>query len=161
PGGDASPVLRYTLRRALLLGPVLLGVSLASFSLLHLVPGDPAVILAGVEAGPEALQAVRGEFGLGDPLAVQYLPYVGRGSRGDLGGSTRTREPVTAILRGRLGFSALLTVLSLAVAVALGVGAGVLAAARQNSWVDSGIMVLALVGVSMPSFWLGLLLLLV
>jgi ABC-type dipeptide/oligopeptide/nickel transport system permease component len=154
-------MLRYALRRVLLVVPVLVGVSVASFLLLHLIPGDPAVILAGVEARPEELDAIRREFGLTDPLAVQYLRYVARAVRGDLGISIRTREPVSATLAGRLAFTVQLTVASLLLAVGIGVAAGVLAATHQNSWVDSGVMVLALVGVSMPSFWLGLLLLLV
>ena len=141
--------------------PVLFGVSLASFFLLHLIPGDPAVILAGVDAQPEQLSAIRREFGLSDPLPVQYARYAGRALRGDLGISFRTREPVTASLITRMQFTVELTVMSLVVAVATGVTAGVLAATHQNSWLDSGIMLLALVGVSMPSFWLGLLLLLV
>lgn len=154
-------MLRYTLKRVLLLVPVLLGVSLASFFLLHLIPGDPAVILAGVEARPEELNAIRREFGLDAPLLVQYVRYVGRAVQGDLGISIRTRERVTATLITRMQFTVQLTVLSLALAVAIGVTAGVLAATHQNTWLDSGTMLLALLGVSMPSFWLGLLLLLV
>lgn len=154
-------MLRYTLRRIVLVVPVLLGVTIASFFLLHLIPGDPAVILAGVEARPEELDAIRREFGLTDPLPVQYVRYVARALRGDLGISIRTREPVAATLAGRMAFTVRLTVISLALAVGIGLVAGVLAATHQNTWVDSGVMILALVGVSMPSFWLGLLLLLI
>jgi ABC-type dipeptide/oligopeptide/nickel transport system permease component len=154
-------VLRFTLRRIALLGPVLIGVSLASFLMLHLIPGDPAVLLAGVDALPEQLNAIRREFGLSDPLPVQYARYIGRAARGDLGISIRTREPVAATLISRMAFTVQLTLLSLTLAIAIGVSAGVVAATHQNTWLDSGIMVLALVGVSMPSFWLGLLLLLV
>ena len=154
-------MLRYTLRRLVLFVPVLVGVSLVSFSLLHLIPGDPATILAGVESRPEELQAVRHEFGLDLPLPVQYGRYVARALQGDLGISVHTREPVAATVIGRMRFSALLTVLSLTLAVVIGVSAGMLAALRHNSWLDSVIMLLALIGVSIPSFWLGLLLLLV
>ena len=154
-------MLRFTLRRIALLGPVLVGVSLASFLMLHLIPGDPAVLLAGVDALPDQLNAIRKEFGLNDPLPLQYARYVGRASRGDLGISIRTREPVAETLISRMGFTVQLTLLSLALAIAIGISAGVVAATHQNTWLDSGIMVLALVGVSMPSFWLGLLLLLV
>jgi peptide/nickel transport system permease protein len=154
-------VLRFALRRIALLGPVLIGVSLASFLMLHLIPGDPAVLLAGVDALPEQLNAIRREFGLSDPMPLQYARYIGRALRGDLGISIRTREPVAATLITRMAFTVQLTLLSLALAVAIGVSAGVIAATHQNTWLDSGIMVLALVGVSMPSFWLGLLLLLV
>jgi peptide/nickel transport system permease protein len=140
---------------------VLIGVSLASFAMLHLIPGDPAVLLAGVDALPEQLDAIRREFGLNDPMPVQYVRYVGRALQGDLGISIRTREPVASTLIARMAFTVQLTLLSLALAVAIGISAGVIAATHQNTWLDSGIMVLALVGVSMPSFWLGLLLLLV
>jgi peptide/nickel transport system permease protein len=139
---------------------VLIGVSLASFAMLHLIPGDPAVLLAGVDALPEQLDAIRREFGLNDPMPVQYVRYVGRALQGDLGISIRTREPVASTLIARMAFTVQLTLLSLALAVAIGISAGVIAATHQNTWLDSGIMVLALVGVSMPSFWLGLLLLL-
>lgn len=154
-------MLRYTLRRILLLVPVLAGVSLASFFLLHLIPGDPAVILAGVEASPAEVQAIRHEFGLSAPLPVQYVRYIARALRGDLGISIHNRAPIAATVMTRMRFTTGLTVISLALAVTIGVMAGVLAATRQNSWLDSGIMLLALVGVSVPSFWLGLLLLLV
>src|SRR5262249_23762921 len=154
-------VLRYTLRRILLLVPVLAGVSLASFFLLHLIPGDPAVILAGVQASPAEVNAIRHEFGLGDPLPVQYVRYVARALHGDLGISIPNRAPIAPTVIPRLRFTTELTVMSLTLAVTIGVMAGVLAAIRQNSWLDSGIMLLALVGVSVPSFWLGLLLLLV
>lgn len=154
-------MLRYTLRRILLLVPVLVGVSLASFFLLHLIPGDPAVILAGVEASPAEVNAIRREFGLSDPLPVQYVRYVARALHGDLGISIRNRVPITATLMTRMRFTVELTVMSLTLAVTIGVASGVLAATRQNSWLDSGIMLLALLGVSVPSFWLGLLLLLV
>lgn len=154
-------MLAYTLRRLLLLAPVLIGVSIAAFALLHLIPGDPAVVLGGVDATPEQLEAIRREFGLHDPLPVQYLRYVGRAVQGDLGISIRTRDSVTSVLLSRLQFTFQLTVLSLAVAIALGVVAGVVAALHQNTWLDSAIMLVALAGISVPSFWLGLLLLLV
>jgi peptide/nickel transport system permease protein len=152
-------VLLYTLRRLALLVPVLFGVSLVSFSLLHLIPGDPAVILAGADASPGTIQRVREEFGLDAPLPVQYVRYIGHAIQGDLGVSIRTRDPVAQTLLSRLQVTVLLTVASVLVALVLGVLAGVIAATRQGSWLDAGIMVLALGGLSVPSFWLGLLLL--
>ncbi len=154
-------MLRYALRRILLLVPVLLGVSLASFLLLHLIPGDPAVILAGEDASPAQLAAIRTEFGLNAPLAVQYVRYIGRALRGNLGISMQTRAPITQTLIARMRFTVQLTLWSLALAVTVGVAVGVLAATHQNSWLDGGLMLMALIGLSMPSFWLGLLLLLV
>jgi ABC-type dipeptide/oligopeptide/nickel transport system permease component len=153
-------MLRYTLRRIGLLVPVLIGVSLASFLLLHLIPGDPAVILVGENATPAQLAAVRSEFGLDAPLATQYVRYVGRALRGDLGISMQTRAPIAQTLLARMGFTVQLTLWSLALAVAVGVTVGVLAATHQNTWLDGGLMLAALIGLSMPSFWLGLLLLL-
>jgi peptide/nickel transport system permease protein len=152
-------VLLYTIRRLVLLLPVLFGVSIVSFSLLHLIPGDPAVILAGADASPGTIQRVREEFGLDAPLPVQYVRYIGHAVQGDLGVSIRTRDPVAQTLLSRLQVTVELTVASVLVALVLGVLAGVIAATHQGSWLDAGIMVLALTGLSVPSFWLGLLLL--
>jgi peptide/nickel transport system permease protein len=152
-------VLLYTIRRLVLLVPVLFGVSIVSFSLLHLIPGDPAVILAGADASPGTIQRVREEFGLDAPLPVQYVRYIGHAVQGDLGVSIRTRDPVAQTLLSRLQVTVELTVASVLVALVLGVLAGVIAATHQGSWLDAGIMVLALAGLSVPSFWLGLLLL--
>jgi ABC-type dipeptide/oligopeptide/nickel transport system permease component len=152
-------VLLYTLRRLLLLLPVLFGVSIISFSLLHLIPGDPAVILAGADASAGTIQRVREEFGLDAPLPVQYVRYVSHAVQGDLGVSIRTRDPVAQTLLSRLQVTVVLTVASVLVALVLGVLAGVVAATHPGSWIDAGIMVLALTGLSVPSFWLGLLLL--
>jgi len=154
-------LLSYTLRRIAYLVPVLLGVSIVSFSLLHLIPGDPAVVLAGVGARPEDLAGIRAEYGLDQPLPVQYVSYVSRAVQGDLGISIRTRDPVARTLAMRLQLTFQLTLLSMALSIVLGVLAGVSAATHHNSWVDTGIMVTALAGVSVPGFWLGLLLLVV
>ena len=152
---------RFVLARVLLLLPVLIGVSIASFSLLHLIPGDPAVVLGGTQATQQDLEGIRREFGLDSPLPVQYVRYLGHVIHGQLGISIRTREPVAKALLARLAFTVQLTALSMVLAVAVGVAAGVAAAQRQNSWLDSSLMVASLTGISMPSFWLGLLLLLI
>jgi len=154
-------LLSYTLRRIVYLIPVLLGVSIVSFSLLHLIPGDPAVVLAGVGARPEDLAGIRAEYGLDQPLPVQYVNYVSRAVHGDLGISIRTRDPVARTLATRLQLTFQLTLLSMALSIILGVLAGVIAATHHNTWIDSSIMVTALAGVSVPGFWLGLLLLVV
>jgi len=152
---------RYVIARLLLLIPVLIGVSIASFSLLHLIPGDPAVILGGSQATDADLAGIRKEFGLNDPLPVQYFRYVSQTLHGNLGISIRTREPVAQALIDHLAFTLRLTVLSECLALAIGISAGVAAAMRHNSWLDSTLMVASLTGISMPSFWLGLLLLLI
>ncbi len=152
---------RFVLARVLLLLPVLIGVSIASFSLLHLIPGDPAVVLGGTQATQQDLEGIRREFGLDAPLPVQYVRYLDHIVHGQLGISIRTREPVAKALLARLAFTLQLTALSMVIAVTVGVAAGVAAAQRQNSWLDSSLMVASLTGISMPSFWLGLLLLLI
>jgi peptide/nickel transport system permease protein len=154
-------VLAYALRRVAYLVPVLLGVSVISFSLLHFIPGDPAVVLGGVGATPEALEGIRAEYGLDEPLPVQYVNYVARAARGDLGISIRTRDPVARTLMNRLQLTFQLTVVSMLLSITLGVLAGVIAATHHNTWLDTSIMVTALAGISVPGFWLGLLLLVV
>jgi ABC-type dipeptide/oligopeptide/nickel transport system permease component len=154
-------MLRYAARRLAYLIPVLFGVSLLSFSLLHLIPGDPAIVLAGVGASPETLDAIRQEYGLDQPLPVQYVSYIERVLHGDLGISIRSRDPVAQTLLTRLQLTAQLAIASLVLAVAIGTIAGVIAAMHHNSWLDSGIMVVSLAGISIPSFWLGLLLLII
>ena len=154
-------MLSYALRRIAYLVPVVLGVSLVSFSLLHFIPGDPAVVLAGVGATPQDLEGIRAEYGLNEPLPVQYFNYVTRAVQGDLGISIRTRDPVARTLATRLQLTLQLTVLSMLLSVVLGVLAGVVAATHHNTWVDTSIMVTSLTGISIPGFWLGLLLLVV
>jgi peptide/nickel transport system permease protein len=154
-------LLSYALRRIAYLVPVVLGVSIVSFSLLHFIPGDPAVVLAGVGATPQDLEGIRAEYGLNEPLPVQYLNYVTRAVQGDLGISIRTRDPVARTLATRLQLTLQLTVLSMLLSVVLGVLAGVVAATHHNTWVDTSIMVTSLTGISIPGFWLGLLLLVV
>lgn len=152
---------RFILARLLLLIPVLIGVSIASFSLLHLIPGDPAVILGGSQATEADLAGIRKEFGLNDPLPVQYVRYVTNALRGNLGISIRTREPVAEALVDHLAFTLRLTVIAVMISMIVGIGIGVAAAMRHNTWLDSALMVASLTGISIPGFWLGLLLLLV
>jgi peptide/nickel transport system permease protein len=154
-------LLNYALRRILYLVPVLFGVSVISFSLLRFIPGDPAIVLAGVGATQTDLEGIRAEYGLNAPLPVQYINYVSRAVRGDLGISIRTRDPVARTLATRLQLTFQLTVLSMLLSVSLGVLAGVIAATHHNTWVDTSLMVTALAGISIPGFWLALLLLVV
>jgi peptide/nickel transport system permease protein/oligopeptide transport system permease protein len=148
-------------RRALAVLPVLFGVSVLTFAMLHLIPGDPAAILGGAQATEDELAGIRRDHGLDRPLAVQYARYLGRLLRGDLGVSIRTRDPVAGLLLGGMGLTLALAALSIVLAVGLGVAAGVLAAVRPNSVIDVLTMLGALVGVSMPVFWYGLILLFV
>ncbi len=154
-------MLSYILRRIVMLVPVLFGVTLVSFSLLHLVPGDPAEVLGGQEATKADIDRIRAEFGLDRPLAVQYLRFVGNAVRGDFGISIQTRHNVRELLLQRLSFTLQLSLVSILVAVALGLLAGIVSATRQYSVFDAASMLAALFGISMPIFWLGLLLILV
>jgi ABC-type dipeptide/oligopeptide/nickel transport system permease component len=154
-------LLAYALKRILYLVPVVLGVSIVSFALLRFIPGDPAVVLAGVGATQADLDGIRAEYGLDQPLPVQYVTYVSHALQGDLGISIRTRDPVAHTLFTRLQLTIQLTFAAMVLATILGVLAGVMAATHHNSWLDTSIMVTSLAGISLPGFWLGLLLLVV
>jgi ABC-type dipeptide/oligopeptide/nickel transport system permease component len=132
-----------------------------SFALLRFIPGDPAVVLAGVGATQADLDGIREEYGLNQPLPVQYLTYLTHALQGDLGVSIRTRDPVARTLFTRLQLTLQLTLVSVVLATLFGIFAGVVAATHHNSWVDTSIMVTSLAGISLPGFWLGLLLLIV
>jgi len=150
-------VTAYIARRLLLLVPVLLGVSLASFGLLQLVPGDPAIILAGQEATEETLAQIRHEYGLDQPRAIQYLVYLKNVVRGNFGISIQSRQPVATLIAQRFPFTLRLAFLAILVSAALGVVAGVVAATHRNSVLDLAALLGSLIGISMPIFWLGLL----
>lgn len=152
-------MIRYILRRLLNLIPVMLGVSLAAFATLYLLPGDPAALLASQNADPRAMAAIRAQHHLDDPLPVRYAAFLGRLVRGDLGQSIRQEgQPVARILLRRTIPTAQLAAGALIVALAFGVPAGLLGAMRPRSWADAAGMLLALIGVSMPVFWLGMVL---
>jgi peptide/nickel transport system permease protein len=154
-------MIAYVLRRVVMLIPVLFGVTLVSFSLLHLVPGDPAEVLGGQEATKEDIDRIRKEYGLDQPLVVQYVRFVGNAVRGDLGVSIQSRHPVRELLFQRLGFTLQLSLASILVASAIGLVAGIISSTRQYSIFDTASMLGALFGISMPIFWLGLLLILI
>jgi peptide/nickel transport system permease protein len=154
-------VVTYIVRRLFLLLPVLLGVSLVSFGLLQLVPGDPALILAGEEATEEVLTRIRHEYGLNQPLPVQFLAYLRHAVAGDLGISIQSRQPVATLLAQRFPFTLKLAFLAILVSAILGVIAGVVAATRRNSTLDLAALLGSLVGISLPIFWLGLLAILI
>lgn len=152
---------RYLVNRLVSLLPVLVIVGLVVFFLVHITPGDPAAILAGPDASPEQLNNLRTTLGLNDPLPVQLWRWAIRAVQGDLGDSIFFNMKVTTLIAQKLEPTLLLSTAALLIAVCLGVGVGVLAAARHNTWVDQMVMVLTLFGVSIPSFWLGLNLMLV
>ncbi|MGH2375587.1 MAG: ABC transporter permease, partial [bacterium] len=151
----------YVARRLLALLPVLLIVATVGFFLIYLTPGDPAAVMLGPDATDEDLQNLRTIMGLDRPLLVQLVLWYSRTLRGDLGYSIFLQRPVLQAIFERLEPTMLLTMMALAVAVGIGVPAGVVSAVRRNSWVDQASMGVALLGVSMPGFWLGLNLILV
>jgi len=155
-------VLTWVARRVLAVVPVLFGVTLAVFSMLFLVPGDPVkMMLAEFVTTPDQIARMRAQIHLDEPVPRQYARFVGNALRGDLGTSIRSRRPVATEIGENVGSTAQLALASMAVAVAVGVPLGLVAALLRNSWLDVGAMVMALLGVSMPSFWLGLLLIFV
>ncbi|MFP4375606.1 MAG: nickel ABC transporter permease [Spirochaetales bacterium] len=149
---------QYIFRRLLLTIPVVVGVSIIVFSIIRLIPGDPARALAGVNATPEFVQQVRERYGLDDPLHVQYWTFVTNLVQGDLGTSTFSNRPVTTEIRERFPRTLLLASVSLVLATLVGVSAGIISATKRNSFFDNASMFVALVGVAAPVFWLALML---
>ncbi len=149
---------RYILRRLLQLVPVLLGISLLVFAFLHLIPGDPAVTMLGDRATPDAVEKLRERMGLNEPLPLQYLSFLGSLLSFDLGTSIFTGVPIADEIRLRWPATFELSVIAMLIALVVGIPAGVLAAVKKNSWVDNLTMTGSLLGVSMPVYWLGLLL---
>jgi peptide/nickel transport system permease protein/oligopeptide transport system permease protein len=152
-------VLIFVARRVLAVVPVLFGVTLAVFSMLFLVPGDPVkMMLAEFVTNPDQIAQMRAQLHLDEPILQQYGRFVGNAVRGDLGTSIRSRRPVATEIAENVGSTAQLALASMAVAIGLGIPLGLVAALGRNSWLDVAAMVVALLGVAMPSFWLGLLL---
>jgi peptide/nickel transport system permease protein len=151
-------LLRFITRRLLISLPVLGLVSLMSFAVIWLVPGDPAAMFLDPGATPQQLAEVRHRLGLDEPLYLQVIAWYERILHGDLGQSILLNRSVTAAIVERLPVTLSLTMLALVFATLLGIAAGLLAAMRHRSWTDQSIMVLALLGLSVPEFWLGLML---
>ncbi|HUG16612.1 MAG TPA: nickel ABC transporter permease [Thermomicrobiales bacterium] len=150
----------YARRRLVRAVPVIIGVMTLVFLMIHMLPGDPAEEIAsrGPGMSPEAIQAIRVRLGLDKPLHVQYWDFVSRTVRGDLGRSILSNRAVSTMIREQLPATAQLTIAGIIMAILIGVPLGIIAAVRQSSWVDSVSMTVALLGVAMPGFWLGLLL---
>ena len=149
---------RYILRRLLNLIPVLLGITFLVFAFLHLIPGDPAVVLLGDRAAPDQVEALRERMGLNEPLPLQYLSFLWNLIRFDFGKSIITGFPIIEELKIRWPATFELSVAAMLIALTLGIPAGVIAAVRKNSVLDNLTMSGSLIGVSMPVYWLGLLL---
>ncbi|HEX8617227.1 MAG TPA: ABC transporter permease [Thermoanaerobaculia bacterium] len=146
---------QYIIRRLLQMIPITLGIMTLIFSLIHLIPGDPAVQIAGEGARPEDVQNIRTSLGLDQPLWKQYVTYVGNVARGDLGRSFRTNESVATEIAARYPATMQLAFGSMLVALLVAFPLGIISAIYRNSWIDNVARFFALIGVSMPSFWFG------
>jgi len=151
-------LLRHILARLAALIPILLGLSIASFALVHVIPGDPALVMLGGEGTPQQVQELRKQLGLDRPLIVRYGEWLGRVVRGNLGESLYNRTRITDELRWRFPTTLALVCLSLLLSIGVGVPAGLISAVYRNSWIDHAARLLTLVSLSLPSFWLGLML---
>jgi peptide/nickel transport system permease protein len=149
-------VLAYLTGRLAALIPVLLVVAVVVFLLIHLTPGDPARVLLGQDATPEQVQSLRHQMGLDRPLPVQFVLWLGRAVHGDLGLSLFQGVPVTKDILAHAGPTVMLSLLAIATSLLIGIPAGVVSAVFRNSWIDQGSLALAMLGAAVPSFWLGL-----
>lgn len=152
------PLLRHILTRLVALVPMLLGLSIASFALVHVIPGDPALVMLGGEGTPQQVADLRQQLGLDRPLPVRYWEWLTHVVRGDLGESLYNRTRVTDELIWRLPTTLTLVLMSLILSIGIGVPAGLLSAVYRNTWVDHAARLLTLISLSLPSFWLGLML---
>lgn len=148
---------KYILKRILAMIPVLLGVSLIIFTILYFIPGDPARMILGDDVEEEVVQELRDEMGLNDPFIIRYAKYVVNLLKGDMGISYVTNQPVSTELFSRYPTTIILATVSTLVAVLIAIPIGILAAIYQNTLIDSISRVVAMIGVSMPNFWQGLL----
>lgn len=154
-------MLTFIFRRLLSAIPTLILVSLFVFTLQKLLPGDPVLAMAGEERDPAVMAYLRDKYRLNDPVPLQYLHWVGNVLQGDFGTSLRTEQPVTTLLASKLPVTIELAVLALIIALLIGIPTGVISAVRKGTAVDYGANVLALSGISIPHFWLGIVLIMI
>lgn len=152
-------MLIYSIRRLIQTIPVVIGVTIVVFLLMHLIPGDAAQVIIGEGAPKEQVEKIRENLGLNDPLPLQYWNYVSGLLQGDLGDSIRSNRPIAdEIFKSRFWITVELAIYSTILAVFLGILAGIISAVKKSSPADIGVMFIALFGLSMPNFWLGLML---
>jgi peptide/nickel transport system permease protein len=154
-------VMRYIARRLILLFPVVFGISLLVFMVVHLAPGDPIKLKLGSNYEAEVADVYREKYGLDKPVPVQYVTWLGRVVRGDFGVSFFTNEPVLKMIADRAPITIMLAVGTMLVALIIAIPLGILAAVHRNSWFDNVSRVLSMLGVSLPVFWLGLILIII
>lgn len=151
---------KFILKRIVLLIPVLIGVTFIVYAIMSFAPGDPAKVILGETASPEQIAALREEMHLNDPMVVQYGRYIGNLVQGDMGLSYKTKNPVATEVWARFPNTMKLASVAMIMAIGLAIPLGVIAAVKQNTAIDGISMIISLIGVSMPIFWLGLLLIL-
>jgi peptide/nickel transport system permease protein len=150
-------MIGIVLRRLLSALPILLIVSLITFAMIHLIPGDPAAAIAGLSATPQQIENIRHDLGLDQPLMSQLVRWYVNLLHGDLGRSLLLGQPVLQATMFRLPVTVGLSLYALVITLIIGLSSGVLAALRQNTWVDQAAMIFAMIGISLPNFYLGLL----
>ena len=151
-------MLTFLAKRLLQLVPTLFFVSVLIFGLQHLLPGDPALAMAGEERDPAVLEQIRRQYRLDEPLPVQYLAWVGGVLTGNLGESMRLKESVATLISQKFPVTLQLALMAIVISLAIGVTSGIVSAVWRNTWIDYGANVVALAGLSTPNFWLGIML---
>lgn len=154
-------MLQLIARRLLVALPTLILVSMIVFGLQKLLPGDPVLVLAGDERNPEVLEQLRAKYHLNDPIPVQYAVWIGHVVQGDFGRSIRTAEPVARLILQKLPVTIQLAVMAITFAILIGIPAGIASAVRKGTGIDYAANIVALSGLSIPNFWLGIILILV
>jgi len=153
-------MLSFIGRRLLIAIPTILLISIFVFFLQKLLPGDPVLALAGEDRNPEILEFLREKYRLNDPLYMQYFHWIGKALQGDLGMSLRTRQPVLELLGQKLPVTLQLATMALIIAVTIGIPAGIISAYHKGTWIDWLANIVALSGLSVPNFWLGIMMIL-
>ncbi len=151
----------FLIRRTLLVVPVMFGVTVLIFLALHLAPGNPAQLLLGPMATPQALHQITVQLGLNQPLPVQYLKWLGSLLQGNMGQSIQLHEAVNTLVMSKLGHTLILAVSAFVLASVVGIGLGILAGIKEGSWIDVVVNVAGFTGLSLPVFWLGLIAILI
>jgi len=153
-------MLAFLGRRILIAIPTIILISIFVFAMQKLLPGDPVLAMAGEERDPEVLEYLREKYRLNDPIVVQYFTWIGNALRGDLGISLRTNQPVLELIGQKLPVTIQLSVMALIIAMVIGIPAGVLSAYKKGTWIDWVANTVALSGLSVPNFWLGIMMIL-
>lgn len=153
-------MLAFLARRFLVAIPTIVLISMFVFGMQKMLPGDPVLVMAGEERDPEVIAFLREKYRLDDPIPVQYFAWVGNALQGDLGVSLRTQQPVLELIGEKLPVTIQLAVMALVIAMVIGIPAGVISAYKKGTWVDWVANVVALSGLSVPNFWLGIMLIL-